>query len=341
MKTYTLLELGHFLSAEIIGDPHYPISAIAPLDLALPHQLSFYVGADYRELLNKTRAGAVLLTPAARDLYLGNRLVVEDPQLGIAKLAARFGSNQETAKPVGIHPTALVDKSCVIHPTASVGPYCVLEEGVQIGEHSQVDAGCVVGSHSILGGFCHLYPRVVLYHDVQLGDRVIVHSGAVIGSDGFGYAQEDKKWIKIPQIGGVRIGDDVEIGANTAVDRGALSHTQIGAGVKIDNLVQVAHNVRIGAHTIIAGCVSIAGSVEIGMRCQFGGGVGIRDHVKIADDVAFAGMSVVAYSVMHSGQYATSTYKQMPVLEAARCGALYAKLPQLDKRIKQLEAQKP
>lgn len=338
MKTYTLQELGHYLSAEVIGDPSYSISAVAALDQALPNQISFYANADYRDQLNKTRAGAVILTAAARDLYSGHRLVFADPQLGVAKLTTLLGLGQQATKPLGIHPTAVVDPSCIIHPTASIGPYCVLEEGVQVGEHSQLDAGCVVGRDSILGAFCRLYPRVVLYHDVQLGDRVIVHSGAVIGSDGFGYAQEHKTWIKIPQIGGVRIGDDVEIGANTAVDRGALGHTHIGSGVKIDNLVQVAHNVRIGAHTIIAGCVSIAGSVEIGMRCQFGGGVGIRDHVKIVDDVAFAGMSVVAYSVTHSGQYATSTYKQMPVLEAARCGALYAKLPQLDKRIKQLEA---
>ncbi|KAB0771212.1 UDP-3-O-(3-hydroxymyristoyl)glucosamine N-acyltransferase, partial [Pseudomonas aeruginosa] len=255
--SYTLGQLAAHVGAEVRGDADLPIQGLATLQEAGPAQLSFLANPQYRKYLPESRAGAVLLTAADADGFAGTALVVANPYLAYASLSHLFDRKPKAA--AGIHPTAIVAADAEVDPSASVGAYAVIESGARIGAGVSIGAHCVIGARSVIGEGGWLAPRVTLYHDVTIGARVSIQSGAVIGGEGFGFANEKGVWQKIAQIGGVTIGDDVEIGANTTIDRGALSDTLIGNGVKLDNQIMIAHNVQIGDHTAMAACVGISG----------------------------------------------------------------------------------
>lgn len=304
-SSYTLAEIAHHLGAECRGDGHCLISGIASLQTAQAGQITFLDKSSYRRYLSDTQASAVILSADNAGFCKVNALITPNPYLAYAKTAALFIKPHSISP--GIHPTAIIGSHCEIDPTASIGPYCVIAENTHIAAHTIIGAHCNIGSRVQIGANSHLWPRVTLYSDVQLKQRVIIHSGAVIGSDGFGNAQDQGQWHKVPHLGGVLIGNDVEIGANTTIDRGALGNTIIGNGVKLDNQIQIAHNVEIGDHTAIAGCVGIAGSAVIGKYCMIGGGTGITGHIEITDRVLITGMSQVMKSIKTPGIYSSGT----------------------------------
>jgi UDP-3-O-[3-hydroxymyristoyl] glucosamine N-acyltransferase len=236
----------------------------------------------------------------------------------------------------GIHASAVIEAGAVVHPTAEVGPGCHVAEGAVIGERVVLGSGCAIGAGSRIGDDSRLYPRVTVYHDCEIGRRAIVHSGAVIGADGFGMAPEQGRWRKIPQLGRVVIGDDVEVGANTTIDRGALDDTLIEEGVKLDNQIQIGHNVRVGAHSALAGCVGVAGSARIGRRCTIGGGAVILGHLELADDVHVSAASVVTRSLRQPGHYA-GVYPLQSNDAWARNAARLRNLDDLAERLRALE----
>lgn len=330
----TLGEIASALGAELRGDPQLAITGLATLEAAGPGHLSFLANPAYGRQLESTRAGAVLVSPAMADKARTNVLVLEDPYLGYARISHSFDTAPAT--PPGVHETAIVDPSAQVPDSASVGPYVVIEadvvlgEGVVIGAHGIVGAGCVIGDHSLLR------PRVTLAHGVTMGKRCHILSGAVIGSDGFGFAIHQGAWHRIAQIGGVTLGDDVEVGANTAIDRGALDDTRLGNGVKLDNLVQVAHNVQIGDHSAMAGKVGIAGSTRIGSHCMFGGAAGISGHLTITDGVQVTGMSLVTGDIREPGVYSSGT-GHMNNREWRKNAARFRQLDAMARRLRELE----
>ncbi len=300
--SYRLSEIAARLGGRVLGRAETCISQVATLETAQPAQISFLANSKYRAKLASTRAGAVILGEADADATELPRIISDNPYAYFAKVSALLNPLPE-AKP-GIHPSAVIAAGAKIDATASIAATAVIAEGATIGAHSVVGEGCYVGNNVIIGSHARLYPRVVIYHDCQIGDNLIAHSGAVIGSDGFGIAMDQGHWNKIPQIGRVVIGNDVEIGANTTIDRGALDDTVIEEGVKLDNQIQIAHNVRIGAHTAIAGCVGIAGSTAIGRYCLIGGSAGILGHLQIADHVEIAAFTLIGKSIREAGSYA-------------------------------------
>ena len=264
--SYRLSDLVAQLGGRVMGDAEVRIQQIATLETAQPSQISFLTNSKYRAQLAGTRASAVILAEADAGATDLPRIISDNPYAYFAKVSALLNPLPE-AKP-GVHPSAVIGMGVNIDPTASIAATAVIGEGATIGAHSVIGEGCCIGAHVVIGCHARLYPRVVIYHGCVIGNKLIAHSGAVIGADGFGIAPDQGRWVKIPQIGRVVIGDDVEIGANTTIDRGALDDTVIGDGVKLDNQIQIAHNVRIGAHTAIAGCVGIAGSTTIGSHCR-------------------------------------------------------------------------
>jgi len=305
--SYGLHELAQLIGAALAptDTPDIQIHGLATLANAVSGQVSFFHNPRYLSDLRNTQASAVIVSPAAVDACMSVALVVDDPQLAYAKVATLFAP-VEVLNP-SIHSTAVVASDAVVSSSAFIGPSVVIEAGAIIEKDAVIHAGCVIGAGSYIGPASYLHANVTIYPHVKIGARVILHSGVVIGSDGFGMAREAGRWLKIPQFGSVIIEDDVDIGANTVVDRGALEDTIIETGVKIDNLVQIAHNVRIGAHTVIAGCVGIAGSTQIGRHCMIGGASGISGHLTIADGVVLAGMSMVTNSIANAGVYASGT----------------------------------
>jgi len=308
MQKYFLAEIAEFLCAELRGDAKCIINSIAPLDKAKHDQISFCAKIPgftpgIRKYLSTTKAGAVILSPKDAKHYCGNALLVPNPYLSYAKLTSLF-IEKSKSKP-GIHETAVVGQNCDIHSSVSVAANCCIGNNVTIGEHSVIAPNCTLGDDVEIGDNCHLYPNVTVYHGVEIDSRVIIHSGAVLGADGFGMANDNGKWCKIHQLGGVKVGNDVEIGANTCIDRGALEDTVISDGVKLDNQIQIGHNVRIGAHTIIAGCVAIAGSTSIGEYCMIGGGTSFNGHINIADRTIITGASIVGKSITDPGVYSS------------------------------------
>lgn len=304
-KSYTLSDLANRLEAKFQGDPQYLISGLASLASASKHDIAFLDNVRYRVQLETTHAGVVIMTPEIAENYSGNAIICQQPYLAYAKVAHLFVSS--TSTPNGIHKTAVVEAGCKIDPSASIGPYCVIGVNTVIGPNVQIGAHCSIAHDVNIGANTTFYPRVTVYHGVSIGERVILHSGAVIGSDGFGLANEKGRWIKIPQLGSVVIGNDVEIGANTTIDRGALDNTVIEEGVKLDNQIQVAHNVKIGAHTAIAANTVIAGSTEIGKYCMIGGASSISGHLKITDGVKLTGCSQVSNHIKEKGVYSSGT----------------------------------
>lgn len=321
------------LGGELAGDGTIRIEGIGTLSGAGPGQLSFLSNSKYRSQLKATRAAAVIVSPDAAGDCPVAAIVTPQPYLYYAR-AAQWLCSQPKPQP-GIHPSAVVETT--LPDSVSVGANAWIGAGTVIGEGSVIGANCCIGPDCALGADSLLHASVTIYAGCYLGARAIVHSGAVIGADGFGFARErDGAWVKIPQVGGVRIGDDVEIGANTTIDRGALGDTIIEDGVKLDNQIQVAHNVRIGAYSAMAGCVGIAGSAQIGRRCTVGGAAVILGHLTIADDVNISAGTLVGKSIAQAGQY-TGT---VPFLEHGDWLKNFARLRHLDTladRIRALE----
>ncbi|MEX6501137.1 UDP-3-O-(3-hydroxymyristoyl)glucosamine N-acyltransferase [Pseudomonas zhanjiangensis] len=332
----TLGQLAERLGATLRGSADKPISGLATLQEAGPDQLSFLANAQYRKFLVDCQAAAVLLTAADAEGYGGDALIVANPYLAYAQLSHLFDRKPQAA--AGVHPTAQVAADARVDASASIGAFAVIERGAQIGAGVTVGAHCVVGARSQIGEGGWLAPRVTLYHDVRIGRRVVIQSGAVIGGEGFGFANEKGVWQKIAQIGGVVIGDDVEIGANTTIDRGALADTLIGNGVKLDNQIMIAHNVQIGDNTAMAGCVGISGSTKIGRNCMIAGGVGMVGHIEVCDGVFVTGMTMVTRSITEPGAYSSGTAMQ-PAGEWKKSAARIRQLDDMARRLKDLEKQ--
>ncbi len=300
--SYLLSEIVARLGGRVLGQAGTRVSQVATLETAQSDQIGFLANSRYRGQLTSTHAGAVILGEADAESTELPRIISDNPYAYFARVSALLNPLPQ-AKP-GIHPSAVVGAGARIDATASIAATAVIAEGATIGAFSVIGEGCYIGENAVVGSHARLYPRVVIYHDCVVGDRLIAHSGVVIGADGFGIAMDEGRWLKIPQIGRVVIGDDVEIGANTTIDRGALDDTVIEDGVKLDNQIQVAHNVHIGAHTAIAGCVGIAGSTSIGKHCRIGGSAGILGHLKIADHVEIAAFTLIGKSIREAGSYA-------------------------------------
>ena len=302
-------ELAERFGLVLHGDASRPVAGVGTLAAAGPSQLSFLANSKYRGQLAGSRAGVVLVRAADAEGLTRDLLVARDPYVAFAKIAALFEPARATE--AGIHPTAWVHPEAEVDPDASVGPHA------SIGPRSRVDAGAVVGPGCVIGEGCEvgaastLVARVTLVRRVRLGQRVLVHPGAVLGADGFGLALDregtEPSWIKVPQLGGVRVGDDCEIGANTTIDRGAIEDTVLEHDVRLDNQIQIAHNVRVGAHTAMAGCVAVAGSTTIGRYCMIGGAAGIAGHLEICDRVMVTAMSLVTHSIREPGEYSSGT----------------------------------
>lgn len=301
-SAYRLADIVARFGGHVVGDADTQVSQIGTLEKAVAGQIAFLANAKYRNQLETSQASAVILSESDADATQLPRIVAANPYAYFAKLSAFLNPLREFAP--GIHPSAVIANNAHISPQAHIGPLVSVGEGASIGAGTVVMAGCSIGEGASLGENTRLYPRVVVYHNCIVGNHVIVHSGAVIGADGFGIAMEEGRWLKIPQIGRVVIGDHVEIGANTTIDRGALDDTVIEEGVKLDNQIQVGHNVRIGAHTAVAGCVGIAGSATIGKYCRIGGSAGILGHLQIADHVEIASFTLIGKSIPEAGSYA-------------------------------------
>ncbi len=301
----TLAELAKKIGAESSTSEELPIVGIASLMRAGTQEVSFFSNRRYRDELSKTRAAAVILAKSDQRFCQVPTLVMDNPYLGYARAATFF--NPPRLHNPGIHSTAWVSPDAFLETTVSVAQQVVIEAGARVGHDVFIGPGCVIENGVEIGNNCQLLANVTLCAGTRLGQRVIIHPGAVIGSDGFGNANEAGKWVKVPQLGGVLIGDDAEIGANTTIDKGALEDTMIGEGVKLDNLIQIAHNVQIGKHTAIAGCVGIAGSTRIGCYCMIGGGVGISGHLELVDHVHVTGGSIVLQSIREPGVYSSGT----------------------------------
>ena len=280
---FSLGEIASRLGGRVAGDPQTLIRQVGSLERATAGQITFLSSSRHKPKLAETRATAVILAPDNEALTKLPRIVAENPYAYFARVSQLF--NPVLSQQPGVHPSA------------------VIASGAKLGKNVSVGAGCVVGEDVTIGDDTCLYPRVVIYRGCSVGKRVVIHSGAVIGADGFGIAPEGGRWVKIPQIGAVRIGDDVEIGANTTIDRGALDDTVIEEGVKLDNQIQVGHNVRIGAHTAIAGCTGIAGSADIGAHCMIGGAAMIHGHIRIVDGTQISPGTLISRSILKPGTY--------------------------------------
>ncbi|PHN23719.1 UDP-3-O-(3-hydroxymyristoyl)glucosamine N-acyltransferase [Pseudomonas sp. ICMP 460] len=332
--TIKLGELAELLGATLRGSSEKEITGLAALQEAGPAQLSFLAKPQFRKYLADSQAAAVLLTAADAEGFTGDALVVADPYLAFAKASHLFAPKPKASP--GIHPSAVIADDAVVDPAASIGAFAVIESGARIAAGVTVGAHCFIGARCEIGADGWLAPRVTLYHGVRIGERVVIQSGAVIGGEGFGFANSKGVWHKIAHVGGVLIGDDVEIGVNTAVDRGALADTLIGNGVKLDNQIQIAHNVQIGDHTAMAACVGISGSAKIGKHCMLAGGVGLVGHIEICDNVYITGMTMVTHSITEPGSYSSGTAMQ-PAAEWRKSAARLRKIDDMARRLKQVE----
>lgn len=336
MASYTLTEVANWVGGEVRDDNGARLSQIASLQNAAPDQVAFLKDVRYLAMLEVTKAGAVLLSPEHAELTGIPKILVKNPYLAFAKVSAQFNNSQVqmagVATSATVAPEARVDLLASIGENAVIAPRALIEKNVVIG------SGCVIGEDSHIGEGTKLSANVVVYPGCRIGRHCTIHAGTVIGADGFGYAEENDAWVKIPQIGKVVIGDSVEIGANTTIDRGALDDTVIGDGVIIDNLVQIGHNCRIGAHTAIAGCVGIAGSAVIGKHCKIGGAAMVLGHLQIADDVTISAGSMITRSIHRAGTYTAL----MPFQEHEawlKTAAHVRRLETLSERVEQLEKQ--
>ena len=330
--SYRLGELAERIGAGLLGDPDIIVDRVATLDAAGPSAVTFLSNRRYRPYLESTQAGAVILAPEFAHACPVPALVLDNPYLGYARAATLLSPPVEVTPCIAS--SAVIDSSATVAPNASVGAHCVIEAGASVGAGTCLGAGSFLGRGSSIGPHGRIAARVVVCDGVHIGARAIIHPGVVVGADGFGIANDDGVWVKIPQLGGVRIGADVEIGANTTIDRGALEDTVIENGVKLDNLIQIGHNVHIGAHTAIAACAAVGGSARIGSRCTIEGAVSIAGHLEIADDVHLTATSAVPNTIREAGVYSSG----MPIQENRAWRRNIARLRQLDDLARRLRA---
>jgi UDP-3-O-[3-hydroxymyristoyl] glucosamine N-acyltransferase len=328
------------LGGQLMGDPDTEVFGIAPLDDATASHITFLSNPKLRTQASHTQAAAIILSASNSTVigpeYRGARIITDNPYAYFAR-AAQWFSAENTHPPVpGIDATAHVDASATIAATAVVGPHVTIEADATVAEHAVIEAGCFIGRGAKIGAGTHFFARVTFHAGCEIGQRGIIHSGAVIGTDGFGFANERGAWIKIPQTGRVLIGDDVDIGANTCIDRGALADTIIEDGVKLDNQIQIGHNCHIGAHTAMAGCVGVAGSAKIGKYCTFGGAAMVLGHLTIADNVHISSGSMVSRSILEAGQY-TGFYPLAKNADWEKSAAIVRNLTSMREKIRSLE----
>lgn len=334
MNTYTLSQITALLGGQWHGQD-VAVAAVAPAAAATAADITFLANPKYRAEVQNSAAGAVIVSEQAAAQFEGRNLIVAaDPYLYFAKVARLFHPVQ--AARAGVHPSAVVEAGAQVPPSCEIGANAFIAAGAVLGEGCRILAGSSVGEGCVLGERCVLHPNVTVYYGCTLGERVEIHSGAVIGADGFGLAFAGDSWLKIPQTGGVVLGDDVEIGANTTIDRGAMGNTVIGRGVKIDNQVQIGHNCQIGEHTVIAACAGISGSTKIGAYCMIGGAAMFVGHIEIADKTSIGGGTAVTHSIKEAGHYATC-YPLQTHKDWAKNAVHVRHLSEMNKRIKALE----
>ncbi len=331
--SFTLSDIAERFGGYVVGDPATPIDGVATLANAGPREITFLSNPQYRRYLAGTRAGAVILAPDALDACPTAALVADDPYLLYARVASLYAQRGAHGD-AGVHVSAIVAADAELAADVCVGPGAVVASGARLAAGVSVGAGSFVGEGVVIGEGTRVEPNVTLQPRVRIGRRCLLHPGVVVGADGFGIARAPEGWVKVPQLGSVVIGDDVEIGANTTVDRGALEDTVIEDGVKLDNQIQVAHNVRIGARTAIAGCTAIAGSAVIGCDCMIAGGVGIAGHIQIVDRVVITAMTLVTHSINEAGIYSGS----LPMDDAREWRKNSARFRQLDALARRLRA---
>ena len=334
---YRLGELADRLDLKFSGDARRGIAGLGTLAAAGPADLAFMVSEKYLSQLARTRAAAVILAPEFVDQCPVDYLISDSPYLAFARASHLFDHSPQPQP--GVHSTAVVAAEAQVHASAAVGPNAVIEAGAVVAAGAVVGANVYLGHNSRLGAETRVFPNAVIYHDVQVGENCVIHSQAVLGADGFGFAPGPSGWEKICQLGGLRIGDRVEIGACTTVDRGALDHTVIEDGVIIDNQVQIAHNCRIGKNTAIAGCTGLAGSTIIGANCTLAGGVGIVGHVEICDNVHVTGMTMVTRSITQPGSYSSGT-PMASTGDWKRSAVRFSQLESIQQRLAALEKQR-
>ncbi|HFD31662.1 MAG TPA: UDP-3-O-(3-hydroxymyristoyl)glucosamine N-acyltransferase [Gammaproteobacteria bacterium] len=333
---YTLDELAKHVSGEVRGDGSCIIESVATLQHANAKQISFLTNPSYRKQLATSQAGAVIMSAVDADDSSVNAIISQNPYAAYAKIATLLSPAEEFI--AGIDPSAYIDSSASIDKTASIAAGVVIESGVSIGKLVRVGPGCVLQKNVKVGANTVLTANISIAHDCVIGENNIIHPGVVIGADGFGQAMDNGVWIKVPQLGAVIIGNDVEIGANTTIDRGAIEDTVIEDNVKLDNQIQVAHNVKIGAHTAIAGCTAIAGSTKIGKHCRIAGMVGIVGHLEIADNVTVTAKSLVTGSIKKAGMYSAGTPLE-PSQKWRKNTVRFKQLDEMAKRLNKLEKQ--
>ncbi|MEH6447615.1 MAG: UDP-3-O-(3-hydroxymyristoyl)glucosamine N-acyltransferase [Oleispira sp.] len=339
LRSISLADIAEKIGATLVTslgakDDQISVSGIATLELAHANEVTFLANPSYRKQLATTQAAAVILHPDMQAECPVSALVMNNPYVGFARLSQLF--DNLPAQAAFIHPSATIAATADIAEDASIAANVVIGEYVHIGSGTRIGANSVISDHSMIGEECVLHANVVMYHDVVIGNDCILHSGCVIGADGFGFAPDSGKWIKIAQLGGVRIGNQVEIGANTTIDRGALGNTQIGNGVKLDDQIMIAHNVVIGDHCAIAGTSGIAGSTTLGRNCTIAGGVGIVGHIDITDGVHITGMTLVSKSIKEAGVYSSGT-AMMPANEWRKSATRFRQLDDMARRLKKLE----
>ena len=334
--SWRLGDLAQALGVELKGEASLEVGSMATLGSARPGQLSFLANPLYRSQLAGTAATAVIIHPQFADECPVAALLADNPYLVYSRVSHFFDRRPRPGQ--GVHPTAFVADGVQMGEGCRVGPNAVIEAGAVLGENVEVGAGSVIGAHSTIGNDCLFHANVTLYHGIKVGDRCTFHSGVVIGADGFGFANEAGKWKKIAQLGAVTIGNDVDVGANTTIDRGAIQDTLIGDGVILDNQIQIAHNVEIGEGTAIAGCTGIAGSTRIGKYCTIAGAVGIAGHLEIADRVHLTMRSAITKSISEPGSYSSGT-AMSKTAEWRKNAARFRSLDDMARKISRLEKQ--
>ena len=349
--TSTTIRLGEVVErfgGQLLGDPNTEVVGIAPLSDASERHITFLSNPKFRSQATASKAVALILSEADHsaigDAYAGARIISSNPYVYFAKLAQHFFALSSDPREPGVHPSAWVSPLAKVAESAVIGPQASIEAGAIIGENANIGAGVAIGKRVIIGDSTSINANVSIYHDCVIGECCTIHSGAVIGADGFGFANEKGKWIKIPQTGRVVIGNNVEIGANTTIDRGALADTIIENGVILDNQIQIGHNCHIGENTAMAGCVGVAGSAKIGKNCTFGGAAMVLGHLTIADNVHISSGSMVSRSILEPGQYtgfyplAKNAEWEKTAVIVRNLGSMRDKLKQLEKIVKQQEA---
>ncbi len=346
----TAIELAEQFYASLVGEGSSDFVGLAPLESAQKNQISFLSNPLYRQQASDSKAGALIVSNADLDFLQANPgssatqrvyFVAKNPYATFARMAQYFAKQTAPAYAPGIHPSAAIDSTAVIPSSCHIGPFVQIEAGVRLGERVAILGNATIARNSVIGSDTLIYPSTSIYYATQIGERCIIHSGAVIGADGFGFAPDFSatggEWVKIPQTGRVVIGNDVEIGASTTIDRGAMSDTVIGSGTKIDNQVQIAHNVVVGGCCVIAGCAAISGSTKIGNFCIIGGAANFAGHLTIADRTTVSGNTSIIRSITEPGQHFTGVYPSMLHSAWEKNAAILRGLDKIRQRLRLLD----